>query len=178
MSDNDDDDELFEQLEAEMEKDGTFDFYRKKKILEFQDTIQQRENLEKKFKMFNNEKDLLDTIDDENKQHKDKFNYIIVFINENFKACQVLVEQLKENIRTSRGEYSAFVIQAVNSPFLVSKLNIKVLPTMVAYTNGTNVGQHIGLEGLLNDPRDVYTLNDAKLSQLVRSYFLNGDGNF
>lgn len=169
MSDNDD--ELFEQLEAEMEKDGTFDFYRKKKILEFQNTIQQHENLENKFKMFNDEKELVDTINVGNKQYKEKFNYIIVFINENFKACQVLVEHLKENIRTSNGKYSVFIIQAVNSPFLVSKLNIKVLPTMIAYINGTNVGQHIGLQGLLNDPKDIYTLDDSKLSQLAYSFF-------
>lgn len=168
MSDSDND-ELFEQLEAELEQNGTFDYYREKQILQIQNSIQQRENLNKRFTMFSNEKELLDTIS-QNK-NKRQYNYIVVFINETFTTCQVLVEKLKDLVQSSDGRYSVYVIQATKSPFLVSKLDIKILPTIVAYSSGYNIGTHVGLPGLLADPADVYTLDNFKLRRLIESYF-------
>lgn len=167
MSASDIDDELFEQLEAEMEQDGTFDYYRQQQISQFQDTIKRHENLQKNFLMFSSEKELLETIGN----NKKLTQYLILFINENFTTCQILVEKLRNVIERSEGRYSIYVIEATESPFLVSKLNIKVLPTMVAYINGKNVGEHVGLQGLLNNASDIHSLSDEKLDKLLETYF-------
>lgn len=166
MSDSDDD--LFEKLEAELEQDGTFDYYRQKQILHYQDTIQQKQNLHQNFVFFFDEKDLLEKLKCKKEVNK---NYVIVFINETFTACQVLVERLKETVRTSDGTYSIYIINASNSRFLVSKLDIKILPTMVAYVDGRQIAQHVGLQGLLTNAVDVNTLSNDRLGRLLLSYF-------
>lgn len=42
-------------------------------------------------------------------------------------------------------------IDAVNAPFLVDKLHIKVLPFLVAYRNGIEVTRVVGFERLANE---------------------------
>lgn len=164
----DSDDGLFEQLEAELEHDGTFNYYREKQILQFQNTIQQRENLKRNFELFFKEKDLLERLKSKGSVNR---NYVIAFIDETFTTCQILIEKLKETVQVSDGSYSVYIIKASEAPFLVSKLDIKVLPTMVAYLKGQKIGQHVGLQGLLTNPVDVNTLNNDRLSKLLISYF-------
>ena len=168
----DSDDGLFEQLEAELEHDGTFNYYRQKQILQFQNTIQQRENLKRNFELFFKEKDLLERLKSKRSVNR---NYVIAFIDETFMTCQILIEKLKETVQVSDGSYSVYVIKASEAPFLVSKLDIKVLPTMIAYLKGQKIGQHVGLQGLLTNPIDVNTLNNDRLSRLLISYFPKED---
>lgn len=165
---SDSDDGLFEQLEAELENDGTFDYYRQKQILQFQHTIKQRENLKQNFELFFNEKNLLERL--KSKGSRDG-NYLVAFIDETFTTCQILIEKLKETVQLSDGSYSVYIIKASEAPFLVAKLAIKVLPTMVAYVKGQKIGQHVGLQGLLANPIDVNTLSSDRLGRLLISYF-------
>lgn len=166
MSDIDADDEIFDQLEAELEQDGTFNYYREQRINQLETSIRRQDILQTKFKYYATEGELLDSF--ENMKNK---NYVIVFINELFSTCQFLLTTLRETILNSAGDYYVCVINAVNSPFLVSKLSIKVLPTMVVYANNKEIGKHVGLEGLLNDHQKISSISSLKLERLFNGYF-------
>lgn len=165
---DEEDDALFEQLEAELEQDGTFDYYRDKQIREFQSAIQKRENLLSKLRYYDSEKGFLNELSTTDLK---KSNYLIVFINPSFISCQYLQRALKVTVENSSGNYTVCLIDAIESPFLVEKLNPKTLPTMIAFSNGEKVGCKVGLDGMLENHEDISTLSSAKLGHLFESYF-------
>lgn len=162
------DDELFDQLEAELEQDGTFDYYRTQQIKSYQDMILKRENVKNNLKFYKKEKELLDYIS--TKEMK-KGNYLIIFINENFISCQYLLNSINKTLEESNGNYTICIIDAIASPFLVGKLDIKTLPTIIAFKNSEKIGKKIGLDGLLDNPQDISTISSQKLGHLFASYY-------
>jgi thioredoxin-like negative regulator of GroEL len=168
MSDGHSDTELFEKLEAELEQDGTFDYYRDQRIRSFQSDILKTENLTKRFKFYETEKKLLADL---NEKEMKNGNYLLVFINETFYSCKVLTNKLKETIEKSDGNYIICLINAIESPFLVDRLKITTLPTMVAYVKGKNISTKTGLDGLLENQQDVSTVSSEKLANLFSGYF-------
>lgn len=167
------DDELFEQLEAELEQDGTFNYYRDQRISQIQNTVKQHENLSTKFSYFDNEKEFL------KESHRiPRGNYVVLFVDDSFLACQILLTAMKSVVQYGNGNFSVCVLKASNSPFLVEKLNIKTLPTYLAYRNHKQIAVHIGLEGLLEDIKDVHSLEESRLEVLFQKYYpINKDEN-
>lgn len=165
------DDALFEQLEAELEQDGIFDYYKDQQIKQYQNMILKRDNLETRFKYFDNEKDLIEVLGDKNMKNS---NYLLVFINDFFMSCKYLLHALKTTIENSSGNYTINVINAAASPFLVKKLQVKTLPTMIAYFKGQKVATKIGLDGFLDDPQTVSTISDNKIQKFIDHYIFSG----
>lgn len=164
----DTDDELFDQLEAELEQDGTFNHYREQQISQLQTTLRRKSNIQAKLRNFSTEKELMDLISSSEMKLS---NYVIVFINDTFASCQILIRALSPVIADSDGSYTVCVINAFDAPFLSDKLAVKVLPAIVAYSGGRNVGTKAGLDGLLDDPMELETLNGGKLARLFQGYF-------
>lgn len=162
------DDELFEQLEAELEKDGTFDYYRTQQIKSYQNMILKHENIKDRLKYFDKEKQLLDYLS--TKEMK-MGNYMIIFINETFTSCQSLLSSLTKTLEESDGNYTICIVDATVSPFLVEKLNVKTLPTIIAFKDSAKIGMKIGLDGLLDNPQDISTVSYKRVGNLFSSYF-------
>lgn len=166
--DGDSDDELFEKLEAELDQDGTFDYYKSQKIQELHSEIQRRNNLTNNLVFPESERQLLDRVSHSTSK------YLVVFVNETFQSSIYLTHALKETIENSDGSYTVYIINAEKSPFLSTKLRIKTLPTIVAFVNGKRMGIKVGLDGFLNDRLDVSTVSPEKLASLCRQFFQGG----
>lgn len=165
---SDDDDALFEQLEAELEQDGTFDYYRNEKIRAHRATLKRKSNLATRFQCYPNEKPLLEILSDRTARDSD---YLLVFANETFTACQHLMHILRSVVQESSGTYKIYIVDAVNAPFLTQKLNVKTLPTMVPFKNGQSGPARVGLHGLLEDPVNVASVCEEYVQQYIESCF-------
>lgn len=165
---SDSDDELFEQLEAELEQDGTFNHYREQQIAQLQTTLKRKSNIQNKLRSFQTEKELMDYVSSSEMKLS---NYVIVFTNDTFISCKVLVSALPNVVANSDGRYTICVINAIDAPFLSERLGVKILPAIVAYSGGQNVGTKAGLDGLLDDPTEIESFNSKKLGQLFKGYF-------
>lgn len=163
----DTDDELFEQLESELEKDGTFDFYRSQRIGQFKETIKQNNNLSNKFKYYENEDKFINE-----SQDFPNGNYITIFTDDKFLSCQILITAVKKIIQCTDKNFVVCLIEAVNAPFLVKKLNVKILPTMIIFKKNKQKTLQIGLEGLLNDSQNIHSLNEDKLCKLMEQCYV------
>ncbi|CCK68144.1 Plp1p KNAG_0A04730 [Huiozyma naganishii CBS 8797] len=77
---------------------------------------------------------------------------IIHFQLEHFEKCRIMNDRLDELAKKYLS--TKFVkIEVSNCPFLVSKLNIKVLPLVVGYRNGLESTKLIGFSQLGNDSK-------------------------
>lgn len=168
--DSDNDDALFEQLEAELEQDGTFDYYRDQKIRAHESALQRQSNLATRFQCFATEKPLLEVLSNTDARSG---NYLLVFANETFPACQYLLQTLRHVVEEStRNSYIVYVVDATNAPFLADKLNVKTLPTMIPFTAGRQAGApKIGLQGLLDNPHDTSSLSQEHLQRYIEHCF-------
>lgn len=74
---------------------------------------------------------------------------IVHFNKPDFKRCQIMTEKLekmaKKHVKTRFLE-----IEGAEAPFLVTKLNIKVLPCVIGYLKGKEVMRLVGFEQLGN----------------------------
>lgn len=72
---------------------------------------------------------------------------VIHFSNPEFKRCKVMTEHLMKLAR--KYECTRFMeIRAQETPFLVAKMNIKVLPCVVCIVDAQAVDRIVGFEGL------------------------------
>ncbi|KAG0332479.1 hypothetical protein BG004_001255 [Podila humilis] len=138
-----DDDELFEELEND---DYGMASFREARIEEFKEEVAKRklmaENEHGFYKDITDEKEVMDITT------KTK-HCVIHFYHSDFRRCMIADKHLetlaKKNIKTR------FVkIKVENAPFLVEKLQVKVLPCIIAFTDGVAVDRLVGFEELGN----------------------------
>lgn len=79
-----------------------------------------------------------------------------------FSKCRLMNEML-EQIAERHLAVTAVAITAETAPFLVSKLQVKVLPLVVAYKEGKEVGRVLGFEGLGSESKPLYQLLERRL---------------
>ncbi|SCV04706.1 LAMI_0H18426g1_1 [Lachancea mirantina] len=78
---------------------------------------------------------------------------VVHFYLENFEKCTIMDKKLDEI--ACRNLSTRFVrINVTQCPFLVKKLDIKVLPLLIAYDRGVKKDQLIGFSKLGNNPSD------------------------
>lgn len=148
-SENVDIDELLNELEDEAEDNDVFVRYREQRLQEISQHIKKVED-HVKFGNYG----ILDTINDESKLIKmsseiDKI--VIHFQMETFPKCRFMDDRLKD--LAGKHLTTKFVKVNVNDcPFLVKKLNIKVLPFVIGYRKGKEVMRLVGFSKLGNDP--------------------------
>ncbi|KAG0016265.1 hypothetical protein BGZ81_011317 [Podila clonocystis] len=138
-----DDDELFEELEND---DYGMSSFREQRIEEFKEEVAKRklmlENEHGIYKDVTDEKEVMDITT------KTK-HCVIHFYHSDFRRCMIVDKHLealaKKHIKTK------FVkIKVEDAPFLVEKLQVKVLPCVISFTDGVAVDRLIGFEELGN----------------------------
>ncbi|KAF9360418.1 hypothetical protein BGX34_007784 [Mortierella sp. NVP85] len=138
-----DDDELFEELEND--DYGTASF-REQRIEELKEEMTRKklviENDHGSYKNITNEKEVMDITT------KTK-HCVVHFYHSDFRRCMIVDRHLealaKKHIMTR------FIkIKVEDAPFLVEKLQIKVLPCVISFTDGIAVDRLIGFEDLGN----------------------------
>ncbi|KAF9382737.1 hypothetical protein CPB97_006988 [Podila verticillata] len=138
-----DDDELFEELEND---DYGMSNFREQRIEEFKEEVAKRKLMMESehgiYKDITDEKEVMDITT------KAK-HCVIHFYHSDFRRCMIvdkhLEELAKKHIKTK------FVkIKVENAPFLVEKLQVKILPCVISFTDGLAVDRLIGFEELGN----------------------------
>ncbi|KAG0017666.1 hypothetical protein BGZ82_000684 [Podila clonocystis] len=138
-----DDDELFEELENDEYGMSSF---REQRIEEFKEEVAKRklmlENEHGIYKDVTDEKEVMDITT------KTK-HCVVHFYHSDFRRCMIVDKHLealaKKHIKTK------FVkIKVEDAPFLVEKLQVKVLPCVISFTDGMAVDRLIGFEELGN----------------------------
>lgn len=144
-------DELINDLEDEADDNDVFVRYREQRLQEISNHIRKVED-HVKFGNYG----ILDTINDESKLIKmsSEINKIVIhFQMETFTKCRYMNERLK----TLAQRYLTIKFVNINvedCPFLVKKLNIKVLPFVIGYKKGQEVMRLIGFSKLGNNANE------------------------
>ncbi|KAK6882599.1 Phosducin-like protein 1 [Candida tropicalis] len=140
--DSEDEDELFASLENEMDED--LSKYRESRIQQLSQEFKSINQLESvgSLQEFTNEKELMDQI----VQRKD---CLVHFYQPEFKNC-IKMNQVLNLLAQNFPLLPIFTITVENCPFLVSKLNLKVLPCVIAYKSGSEYDRLVGFEKLGN----------------------------
>lgn len=76
---------------------------------------------------------------------------LVHFYMANFEKCKIMNERLSQ-LAEKHLAVKIVSIKAENAPFLVHKLNIKVLPFVAIYNNGKEIDRLVGFEKLGNSP--------------------------
>ncbi|KAG0258785.1 hypothetical protein BG011_003083 [Mortierella polycephala] len=138
-----DDDELFEELEND---DFDMTNMREQRIEELREEVAKRklmvEHDHGSYKDVTDEKEIMDITT------KTK-HCVIHFYHTDFRRCMIVDKHLealaKKHIKTK------FVkIKVENAPFLVEKLQVKILPCVIAFTDGIAVDRLVGFDELGN----------------------------
>ncbi|CAN6665931.1 phosducin-like protein 1 [Trichomonascus vanleenenianus] len=139
-----DDEDFMDLLDGD--DDAFMNGYREKRMQELAASMKSaKENISQGYGSVTevSEKEVLETTTGEAK-------YCIVhFKVKGFKKCQTMAEKLR--ILARRHVQTRFLeVEAPEAPFLVTKLNIKVLPCVIAYVSGKEVMRFVGFEKLGN----------------------------
>lgn len=168
LSDNnygktDEDDVSLEELLEDLEDEDNEEFmarYREQRVQQISDHFK-----EVKKNVREEGYGLLEKIDDEAKLIKlttTEKRTVISFTLDSFGKCHYMNEKLA--ILASRNLTTKFLTINVQScPFLVQKLNVKVLPFVVGYKDGVEMLRILGFSLLGNDPNGFKTDNLEKL---------------
>ncbi|CAK4030996.1 Thioredoxin domain-containing plp1 [Lecanosticta acicola] len=90
---------------------------------------------------------------------------VVHFMKPDFNRCRIMDENLR--ILADKHFDTRFVsINVDNAPFLVVKLGIKVLPCVIAFTDGVSADRLIGFEGIGRKP-DSFTVSELEARLLA-----------
>ncbi|CAI4038060.1 hypothetical protein SMKI_04G3990 [Saccharomyces mikatae IFO 1815] len=165
-------DELMNELDKELDEDHEFlSAYRSERLQELSDHLKQvKKNVEDdgygNLQCIDNEADAIDICTKTNR-------VVIHFELETFGKCQYMNEKLK-NLAIRHLTTRFIKVNVQTCPFLVNKLNIKVLPFVVGYKNGLEKVRYVGFSKLGNDPNgfDIRRLEQSLASSgVIQSTF-------
>lgn len=164
---SDESDQDIDQLLEDIDNEDIFTRYREQRLQEISERLKEAEK-NVTLKSYGQ----LETIDDESRLIKlsnDTDKIVIHFQLDNFSKCQIMNDKLLEISR----EYLNVKFVKVNvdkCPFLVTKLNIKILPFVVGYISGIEKLRLVGFSKLGNKADDFEI--DALKIQLENSGFI------
>ncbi|CAK7901358.1 phosducin-like protein 1 [[Candida] anglica] len=155
---SDSDDELMELLEEEEE--AAFSKYREARLQQLSEEFKKVDDAHGtemgELKFIHDEKEVMDIVT--RSEH-----VIIHFQQPEFAKCKIMNERL--TVLAEKHLTVKFIyVNASETPFLVTKLGIKVLPFVVGYIGGKEALRVVGFEKLGNDPN---TFNVEVLEQLL-----------
>ena len=143
MSDEDDE-ALLEDLEKETENDPAMTHLREARIQQLASDLARLKSLRSEgygsYNDIKDEKDLLEITT----SHR---RCIVHFHKTDFNRCRIMDGHLK-TIAEEHLEARVVRIKVEHAPFLVTKLNVKVLPCVIAFVDGVSVDRVVGFEGL------------------------------
>ncbi|TVY25418.1 Thioredoxin domain-containing protein [Lachnellula hyalina] len=95
---------------------------------------------------------------------------VVHFAKDDFARCGVMDDHLKA-LAPKHFDTRFLKMNVDNAPFLVTKLNVKVLPCILAFVNGKTVDRIVGFEGLGYTP-DTFTTQDLEARLLASGVVL------
>ncbi|EGV66712.1 hypothetical protein PSN45_002670 [Yamadazyma tenuis] len=157
-----DDDDLLELLD---EDDSVLQQYRASRIQQLSQEFKAIDDAHSSgsdfgsVQHFDNEKKLMETVA--------RTDYAIVhFYQPGFAKCNIMNNKLSL-LAEKHLTVKVCSIKAEEAPFLVNKLNVKVLPFVVIYKSGKELDRLVGFERLGNDPSNFsYSSLEAMLLRL------------
>ncbi|KAJ3550048.1 hypothetical protein NMY22_g646 [Coprinellus aureogranulatus] len=159
-SDEDDEDAIFAELEEEIENDSNYSI-REQAMSILKDEMHRVKDLQANqhgtYGEISDEKEVIRITAREKR-------CVVHFYHSNFKRCEIMDKHLA---RLAPKYFSTrfFRVFVENIPWLVEKLQIKVLPCVVAFINGITADRLVGFEELGNvDSFDTAAL-ELRLSQ-------------
>ncbi|KAG2211884.1 hypothetical protein INT47_004571, partial [Mucor saturninus] len=137
-----DDEALFEELEKEEDNDVAS--MRERRIKEIQDELKRRhgraENNHGLYTDITKEKEFMDITTSE--------KYVVGhFYHKDFRRCKIMDTHL-ETLAQKYYDTRFIKIEVQNAPFLVEKLQVKVLPCVMAWVNGYAQTKMVGFDDL------------------------------
>lgn len=143
-------DELLEEL-GDDDGDEFMSRYREQRLQEMSDALKQiKKNVQEE------EYGMVQTMLDENALMRlttEKERIVIHFFLPSFKKCQVMDKSL-DKLAEKHLMTKFLRINVEDCPFLVTKLNIKVLPCVIAYRHGVERDRVVGFSRLGNNPEE------------------------
>ena len=144
MSASDDEDALIESLEQETETNPSLAHLREARVqalaVDLARAKQQRNEGYGTYAQIKDEKALMDVTT--------STKYCVVhFYKPDFNRCRIMDEHL-EALAPVHLQTRFLRIDVEHAPFLVTKLNVKVLPCVIAFVDGISLDRIIGFEGL------------------------------
>ncbi|GMF04187.1 unnamed protein product [Ambrosiozyma monospora] len=96
---------------------------------------------------------------------------VVLFKNDCFQTSKMMEDAINTISKKHLTQSTRFVrINAVDAPFLTTRLDIRVLPCVVSYIGGKETGRIVGLEGLINGT----DLKSFKVENLERLFLGQG----
>ncbi|KAI8071710.1 thioredoxin-like protein [Gongronella butleri] len=182
LEDLSDDDALFEELEKD--DDLVMASIREQRLKEIQEEFSRRETIQTHGSLaeIDNEKELMDTT------VKEKY-MVAHFYHPDFRRCKIMDKHLAELARDYKD--TRFVkISVDNAPFLVEKLQVRVLPCVIGWVDGYIKTKIVGFDELGNT--DDFSTNrlamqfisagvirrkDSTATHVKKSIFQSGGGD-
>lgn len=96
---------------------------------------------------------------------------VVHFEHPDFARCSIMNEHLdriaqRQSSGEARGEEVVFArVDVSNAPFVVEKLNVKILPCVIGFVNGIMKGKLLGFEGICWDGKE----RDVKVSRALEN---------
>lgn len=144
MSDSDDDDALIESLEHEAEHDPSLAHLREARVQALASDLARSKALRSEgfgtYDSITDEKSLMDTATSAKR-------CIVHFYKSDFNRCRIMDGHL-ESLSSVHLEARFIRINVEHAPFLVTKLNVRVLPCVIGFLDGVSADRIIGFEGV------------------------------
>ncbi|KAK4057612.1 hypothetical protein OIO90_001258 [Microbotryomycetes sp. JL221] len=141
---SDDDDAIFEDLEAEIDDQFDLGGLRERRMLELKSQMEHAQRMRDsdygRYTEYKAEKQLIAVTAKERR-------CVVHFFHPDFKRCKIMDSHLSK-LATKHQETLFLKADVANVPFLVTKLGIKVLPCVVAFVDGVSRLKLVGFDDL------------------------------
>ncbi|GAA6004461.1 hypothetical protein JCM10207_000736 [Rhodosporidiobolus poonsookiae] len=142
--DDDDSDALLEELEEELDNDFDLGGFREKRMMELKAQAEQAQRLREsdygKLTEYKVEKDLINATAKARRS-------VVHFFHRDFRRCKIMDSHL-EKLAAKHVDTLFVKADVANVPFLVTKLEVKVLPCVVGFADGVSKMKLVGFDEL------------------------------
>ncbi|KAH9250612.1 hypothetical protein BASA83_005559 [Batrachochytrium salamandrivorans] len=143
LAEQDEDDELFRELEEE-DDDGLSAAFRERRMEQLNAEVSRMRQLEQekhgRYETVYTEKEILHITTTTDR-------CIVHFSHKDFRRCQ-LMDRHMEDLAKKHVKTRFIKIDVADAPFLVEKLKIQILPCIMAFVGGITVDKLLGFEGV------------------------------
>ncbi|GAA5857096.1 hypothetical protein JCM8547_007956 [Rhodosporidiobolus lusitaniae] len=142
--DSDDSDALLEELEEELDNDFDLGGFREKRMMELKAQMEAAERSRTsgygKYTEYKVEKDLITTTAKAKRS-------VVHFFHRDFRRCKIMDSHL-EKLAPKHVDTLFVKADVANVPFLVTKLEVKVLPCVIGFVDGVSKMKLVGFDEL------------------------------
>ncbi|GAA5826983.1 hypothetical protein JCM11251_002193 [Rhodosporidiobolus azoricus] len=142
--DSDDSDALLEELEEDLDNDMDLGGFREKRMMELKAQVEAAQRQQRtgygKYSEYRVEKELIQTTAKAKRS-------VVHFFHRDFRRCKIMDSHL-ERLAAKHTDTLFVKADVANVPFLVTKLEVKVLPCVIGFVDGISKFKLVGFEEL------------------------------